>query len=37
MRYAEVGSFSNSRLAERMAAMLDMVCNLAEVADIYRK
>lgn len=37
VRYAEVGSFSDSRLAERLAAMLDMVCNLAEVADIYRK
>lgn len=37
VRYAEMGSFSRDVQVARLADMLEVVCDLAEVAEVYRK
>jgi len=37
VRYAEMGGFSQEAQVARLADMLDIVCDLAEVAEVYRK
>ena len=36
VRYAEVGAFDNEARVTRLAAMLEVVCDLAEVAEVYK-
>ena len=36
MRYAEVGAFDNAARVTRLAGMLEVVCDLAEVAEVYK-
>jgi hypothetical protein len=35
-RYAEVGAFDDATRVDRLAGMLEVLCNLAEVADVYK-
>jgi hypothetical protein len=37
VRYAEVGSFDLTARAARLGDMLDIACDLAEVAEVYQK
>jgi len=37
VRYAEIGAFENDARVDRLAAMLDVACDLAEVTEVYRK
>jgi hypothetical protein len=37
VRYAEIGGFAQEARVARLAEMLDPVCDLAEVADVYQK
>lgn len=37
VRYAEIGSFSVAARAARLGEMLDVACDLAEVAEVYQK
>ena len=37
VRYAEVGSFDLAARAARLGDMLDIACDLAEVAEVYQK
>jgi hypothetical protein len=37
VRYAEHGSFDSAARVDRMAAMLELACDLAEVTEVYRK
>jgi hypothetical protein len=36
VRYAEVGAFDNEARVTRLAGMLEVVCDLAEVAEVYK-
>ena len=36
VRYAEVGAFDNEARVMRLADMLEVVCDLAEVAEVYK-
>jgi hypothetical protein len=36
VRYAEMGAFDNEARVSRLADMLEAVCDLAEVAEVYR-
>jgi hypothetical protein len=35
VRYAEIGSFSSGRLAERVARAADVVCDLADIMEVF--
>ena len=37
VRYAETGSFDSEARVNRMAAMLEVACDLAEVAEVYQR
>jgi len=37
VRYAEIGGFGQATRVARLTEMLELVCDLAEVADVYRK
>jgi len=37
VRYAEIGSFAEQARVDRLARMLEPVCDLAEVAEVYRR
>jgi len=37
VRYAEIGGFSRDAQVARLADMLEVVCDLAEVAEVYQK
>ena len=36
VRYAEAGAFDNEARVTRLAGMLEVVCDLAEVAEVYK-
>jgi hypothetical protein len=36
VRYAEVGGFDDAARVDRLAGMLEVVCDLAEVAEVYQ-
>ena len=35
-RYAEVGAFADAARIDRLAGMLEVICDLAEVAEVYK-
>ena len=37
VRYSEIGSFGDAGRTERLAAAIETICYLAEIADIYKK
>lgn len=37
VRYAEIGSFGSEAQVNRLASMLEVACDLAEVAEVYAK
>jgi hypothetical protein len=34
VKYAEVGGFADAKLSERLAALADVMCDLADVAEV---